>query len=404
MRIAVLGGGKQARGVLYDLVAADAVDDVLWVDMATAPLHEWLDALRRRGHGVPGKVEVATVDARDTGALDALLRRAGDVVIDMLPRQFGTAVVQAAIQSGVHVVHTNFEGELPRLRGAIEAAGIAVLPEMGFDPGIDLVMCAEAVRLFDRVDALSWYGGGFPEPALSTSNPLGYKITWIWEGVLHSYNRPAVLLRDGSAVHISAAEVMADENTHRVHVPELGDFDAFANLDATDCAEKLGIDGQVRDLGRYVLRWRGHCRLWNALKQLGFLEMTQVPGLPEGVTPRAFMEKHLEPRLQYAPGERDVAINRIDITGMVEGARKRCILQVIDYRDLDTGLMAMNRMVGFPAAIAARMIADGTLGARGLLTPIKHVPYEPFMSALRGHGIRETRQWCDPVLPPTRRG
>ena len=35
------------------------------------------------------------------------------------------------------------------------------------------------------------------------------------------------------------------------------------------------------------------------------------------------------------------------------------MLQVIDYRDLDTGLMAMNRMVGFPAAIAARMIADG---------------------------------------------
>ena len=60
-------------------------------------------------------------------------------------------------------------------------------------------------------------------------------------------------------------------------------------------------------------------------KRLGFLETTPVPGLPEGLTPRKFMERHLEGRLQYDRDQRDVAINRIDVTGTVDGVRKRCV-------------------------------------------------------------------------------
>ena len=396
MRMTVLGGGKQARGVLYDLVDASVVDEVLWVDLTVDPLVQWLDELKRLSHGNPAKVITETLDALDPVALRDVFARAGDVVIDMLPRQFGMDIARAAVDACVHLVHTNFEGDLPELSEAIAAAGIAVLPEMGFDPGIDLVMCGHAVEQFDAIDTFLWYGGGFPEPAAAGDNPLHYKITWIWEGVLHSYNRPAAIIRDGKTVHISADEVMAAENCHAVHIDELGDFDAFANLDATDCAEKLGIAQRVDTMGRYVLRWSGHCELWDALKRLGFLETTQVPGLPEGVTPRKFMERHLEGRLQYGRDQRDVAVNRIDVTGTADGVRKRCVLQVIDYRDLDTGLTAMNRMVGFPAAIAARMIAQGTIAHRGLLTPLKHVPYEPFMAALADHGIVMTTQWLEP--------
>ena len=47
----------------------------------------------------------------------------------------------------------------------------------------------------------------------------------------------------------------------------------------------------------------------------------------------------------------------------------------------------MNRAVGFPAAIAARLLASGQIQGTGLLSPATHVPYEPFVTALAGHGL-----------------
>ena len=42
------------------------------------------------------------------------------------------------------------------------------------------------------------------------------------------------------------------------------------------------------------------------------------------------------------------------------------LLQVIDRRDLETGLTAMNRTVGFTASIGAQMLGVGSIAKRGL--------------------------------------
>ncbi len=57
-------------------------------------------------------------------------------------------------------------------------------------------------------------------------------------------------------------------------------------------------------------------------------------------------------------------------------------------RDLNTGLMAMSRRVGFPASIVAQMIASGEITEKGILAPARHVPYQPFMSELSRRGIQ----------------
>jgi len=56
-------------------------------------------------------------------------------------------------------------------------------------------------------------------------------------------------------------------------------------------------------------------------------------------------------------------------------------------RNLETGLMAMAQGVGWPAGIAACMLADGTIHAKGVLSPMFHIPYPAFIDALRGRGI-----------------
>ena len=61
--------------------------------------------------------------------------------------------------------------------------------------------------------------------------------------------------------------------------------------------------------------------------------------------------------------------------------------EVVDRRDLDTGLLAMNRLVGFTAVIGALMIGSGEIGGRGLLSPMIDVPCAPFVEALRARGV-----------------
>jgi len=51
------------------------------------------------------------------------------------------------------------------------------------DPGIDLVLLGRAAGLFDRIDTIDSYGAGVPEPG-ADDNPLRYKVTWTFAGVL----------------------------------------------------------------------------------------------------------------------------------------------------------------------------------------------------------------------------
>jgi len=62
-------------------------------------------------------------------------------------------------------------------------------------------------------------------------------------------------------------------------------------------------------------------------------------------------------------------------------------LQVIDRRDLATGFTAMSRTVGFTASIGAQLIGSGRLQKRGLLSPLRDIPYDLFKQELAKRGI-----------------
>jgi saccharopine dehydrogenase-like NADP-dependent oxidoreductase len=68
----------------------------------------------------------------------------------------------------------------------------------------------------------------------------------------------------------------------------------------------------------------------------------------------------------------------------------------VDYRDLATGLMAMNRTVGFAASIAAQMIVSGRIRGKGLLSPANDVPYADFAAELAKRGMTVHESWTPP--------
>ena len=104
--------------------------------------------------------------------------------------------------------------------------------------------------------------------------------------------------------------------------------------------------------------------------------------------PFQFMVAHLEPQLQYKKGERDLVVLRCVLVGRKGGKGMKITYDMIDIRDLKTGLFAMNRTVGFTASIVAQMIGTGEIKERGLLTAIKDIPYKRFLSEIGKRGIR----------------
>jgi lysine 6-dehydrogenase len=112
-----------------------------------------------------------------------------------------------------------------------------------------------------------------------------------------------------------------------------------------------------------------------------------VEGLPGQITPHQFMTSHLEPKLQYSDDEKDLVAMYNIFEGVRNGRRMRLTSWLLIERDLDTGLLAMSKGVGYPASIVAQMIAQRTIDRKGVLTPTEDIPYEPFMRELTKRGI-----------------
>jgi len=383
MNILLLGVGMQGKAALHDLCGSADVERIVAADGDLPALQRHV---RERGYGA--RVACERVDAESPESLRRLMREGPDVVIDLLPSRFSPGVGRAALQARVHLVNSVYV--LPGMReiaGEIADAGLTFLPEFGMDPGIDLVLLGRAAGMFDRIDTIDSYGAGVPE-AGADDNPLRYKVTWTFAGVLRAYMRGGRLIRGGKVVEVGSREMFSPENVHEIDIPGLGRFEAFANGDSLPYAGMLGIDPlKLERLGRYSFRWPGHCAFWKKLVDLHLLD--DEPLRVEGVTvnKRNFLATAIEPHIRLGEKERDVAVIRVDITGMKGGRKTRALLQVIDHRDLETGFTAMSRCVGYTTSIGALMIGDGRLKKRGLLSPVRDVPYEWFRDELARRGI-----------------
>jgi saccharopine dehydrogenase-like NADP-dependent oxidoreductase len=383
MNVLLLGVGLQGKAALHDLVTS-GVEKITAADLDLEALKGYCQF-----RGYDGRVRCERVEAADPESVGLLLARKPDVVIDLLPAKFVTQIAQQAVKHKVHLVNTYYV--TPEMRILAEEAvrsGITVLPEFGMDPGLDLVCLGHTVRCLDSLESLASYGAGFPEPK-AANNAIKYKVTWTFAGVLNSYLRPGRFIRDGKIVEVDARRMFAPEYLHTLNLEDLGELEAFPNGDALKYLELLNLSSkEVKNMGRFVLRWPGHSAFWRTLVDLNMLDegSVEVDGVP--VNRRNFLQASMEPLLQYGPGERDVAVIRIDAVGMKDGKKTRVVTSCTDYRDLETGFTAMTRTVGFTTSIGAQMILKGDIAKPGILTPVRDVPFVRFAEELRQRGIQ----------------
>ncbi len=391
MRILVLGGlGLQGRAAVYDLARSEEVGEVICADAGPAEARRLPDFLKSR------KVKLVSFDASRPEEMASLFKGGVDAAIDLLPLPFMESVFEAAVEAGVNLVSTNYAPHLKHLHARAAAAGCALLPECGFDPGIDLVIFGRAVKRFDEVHVLRSYAGGIPEKA-ACDNPLNYKISWNWDMVLRSQMRQATFIKNGQRFVISAERQHDAEWIHQIDFPRLGALEAIPNGDAAFYVDLLGLAETIKETGRYSLRWPGWAAFWRPMKALGFLSDEPAPELPANLSPRQFLVRFLEPRLRYQDHQKDLALMQNLFEGLQGGRPKRVVINMLLERDLKTGLLAMNLAVGYPASVAAQMLAAGQIKKKGFLSPVTDLPFEEFMAQLGRRGIRveEEEAWLD---------
>jgi lysine 6-dehydrogenase len=383
MNILLLGVGMQGKAALHDLWRSPAVERIVAADIDLPALQKHV-----RGRRYGKKVGCERIDADRHESILRLMKSKPTVVLDLLPSRFSGIVAAAALRAGVNLVNSVYVlPEVKKLNSRIKAGDLTFLPEFGMDPGIDLVLLGHAVSLFDRVDAIDSYGAGFPEAA-AANNAIKYKVTWTFEGVLRAYMRGARLIRGGRVVEIGGREMFNPDNIHEIQIPGLGRFEAYANGDAVHYAKSLGIPpDKLQHLGRFSFRWPGHCAFWKKMVDLHLLDDDTLSLDGVAINRRRFLAAAIEPYIRLGEKERDVAVIRVEVTGEKQGRKKRVVLQIIDYRDLASGFTAMSRCVGYTASIGAQLIGSGRISQRGLLSPLRDIPYEIFKEELAKRDI-----------------
>jgi saccharopine dehydrogenase-like NADP-dependent oxidoreductase len=351
----VLGAGKMAKGVVYDLNRSKEVSEIC-VAAIDVEQQSWVKSMG-------DKITTYRVDASKKDELVNLMRQKFDVVIDVLPYKFIPNVVSAAIECGVHCVNPSS----PRrtlglgLKKAAEEAGVTIVPGIGFDPGIDKVCMGYGARKAGRVFAIHQYAGGFPLK-LTKPNPLNYKITWSWDICIETYEGKAKIIHEGKVIEVDKFE--EPEITWFPY--PVGTVEAYYNWYPDTTIEELGLK-EIKEAWEKTVRWPGHCDIWKKLMALNFTNREPLTVGNCKISPREFLVAWGEKYLQYEKGEGDCVVLRVEVIGD-EGYYR---YEMMDFYNEEEGLTAMARTTGFTESIVAQMIARGDIREKGILDPGK---------------------------------
>jgi len=226
------------------------------------------------------------------------------------------------------------------------------------------------------------------EEECADDSPIKYKISWNFDRVLAVYVREGRLIKNGKLHVVPGNEIFREKNIHEIEFPGIGKVEAYPNGDSERYVEIFGLGGELVEMGRFALRWPGHSKFWRTMVDLGLLEDNTININNADISPRAFLTDWLTPRLQFGETQRDLALLRVEAWGIRKGDKVKITYDLRDYRDLETGLFAMNRTVGFTSSIGALMILEGKITQPGVLSPVKHVPPLEFIKEVQKRGMK----------------
>lgn len=360
-----------------------------------------------------------------------------DVVVSLLPAPMHPIVAEECISLKTNLVTASYESDKMRaLHSSSKEAGIAILNEVGLDPGMDHM---SAMKIIDdihsrggEITSFSSVCGGLPAPE-AANNPLLYKFSWSPMGVITASQNDATYRRDGDIIHVDGPDLLA--NSEPFYAWKSLNLECLPNRDSLTYGEKYGIQS-ASSIFRGTLRYRGFSSTMHVFRNMGILNEQETGaatwhdtleklqaeagyhdirtfilacagnnnelasrayncmiwlGLkvapvsdPSSIV-RSFCDL-LEQHLQYEDGERDMVLMHHDIKASFDDGSAEshsCSMQLFG----NDSMTAMCKTVGYTAAIGTKLILEGDITKKGLLLPTSKDVYTPSLDLLNKEGI-----------------
>lgn len=397
--------------------------------------------------------EAVEWESDDTDKLEKMVKE-HDLAVSLLPYKFHVQVAELCILHRKHMVTASYIiPEMQALDEEARKAGIIILNELGFDPGLDHM---SAKRVIDEahakggeIEAFHSLGGALPAPEYA-DNPLRYKFTWSPKGVLMAGNSDGKCLRNGVKVFVPAKDIF--KNLFYIDFPGVGELVAYPNRDSTEYIYIYSIP-EVKTICRATLRYPGWCKTMDALKKLDLTSFRKLDlagksyadlmaeliqtensenikakvaaylNLSEDSVPLEAMEwlgffdkssikkgigstfdvtaELMISKMQLGKDEKDMVVLQHDfLIKYKDGSKEVVRSRMLDFGTPETDT-SIARTVALPAAIGVQQILENKIPLTGVHRPVHPEIYNPILDELEKIGIHisEERGLPESELP-----
>ena len=345
-RIVVLGCGAVGRHMAIDLCKTPG-REVISVDVN----QEDLERLARE-HPIQTRVEdLSTVEGVTRAVEDA------DIVIGSVPGFIGYAMLEGVIRAGKNIVDISYFPEDPfGLDDLAKEKRVTAVVDCGVAPGMANIILGDHTRKM-KVTRYECYVGGIPK---ARSAPFEYKSPFPVLEVLEEYADSCRMVEKGEVV----VKPMLSE-TATIDFEEVGPL-ACLNSDGL---RTLIRTMDIPDMLEKTLRYPGHVDLMRIFRDAGFLNLTPIQVKGASVRPIDVTASLLSPQWKYGPGEADLTVMRLVISGEEDRKPATYTYDLYDEYDPATGALSMARTTGYTCTAVARLVLDGGYSQKGISPP-----------------------------------
>ena len=366
-----------------------------------------------------------------------------DIVISMLPAHMHVSVAKDCIRFKKNMVTASYVSkEMRALEQDAIANGVAIINEIGVDPGIDHM---SAMKVIDeirgkggKIEEFETFTGGLIAPE-SDDNPWNYKFTWNPRNVVLAGQGGAVkFIQSGTYKYIPYHKLF--RRTEIIDVEGYGKFEGYANRDSLMYRSVYQLE-DIKTMYRGTLRRPGFSRAWNIFVQLGatddsyqiensdqmtfrdfinlflaynpsdsvelklkhylnmhqddvelfdkleWLDIFKSIRIPlKNASPAQILQYILERKWSLSKEDKDMIVMWHKFVYELDGSIHELHSSMV-VKGEDSLRTAMAKTVGYPVAIAAKMLLKGVIDRPGVQIPIAREIYEPVLSELKRYGV-----------------
>ena len=363
------------------------------------------------------------------------------IVISMLPAKYHFLIAIECLKSNINLVTASYiSDELMKLDYEVKKKNLLFLNEVGLDPGLDHMSALKLIKEIKnengKIKSFKSHCGGLIHPKYD-NNPWNYKFTWNPRNVVLAAKGQAKFLKKNKIVQVNYPDVF--NQTEKINIDQLGDFDSYANRDSLKYIKLYGLD-EIDTMFRGTLRRKGFCESWEIIALLGLTDdevylNTFNKSYKDLILSQLFNKENVidlkkEIELKVSRKISEETYNKLLWTELFTCNRKlknekMTLAQVVESllvkkwnfeekdKDMivmqhdfeyqknnrllnkkstlvvygDENFSAMSKTVGLPLAIATKLILENKINYYGVKIPDISMIYEPILKELEDYKI-----------------